>query len=352
MAKKKVLTYRSLLVIGIAVSLAGIWGCVNKEKEYNGNELELSTWITDWQWGSGLDDFKQLTQGLTSIQVFATYFSSTDQLFYSTDNLEAIPEIMEVSAENSVMNVDLTIVNDRFEENGTVTQKDALLLTRLMATPESRLAHIADIIETVSKFDFQGVEIDYENINSEDWESVCAFYEELYLSLEKMGKTLRIILEPRTPIEQLRLPEGPTYVMMAYNIYGMHSGPGPKANATFIKEVTQKMDNLPGESIIAFATGGFDWADTGEVGAVTEKEAVTRSKKSSNSPIRDEASGSVYFEYLDENNQRHIVWYADDITLAKWIEIANQSGYFKIALWRMGGFEKETIEYINQLKRN
>ncbi|WP_409344172.1 hypothetical protein [Paenibacillus sp. MBLB4367] len=65
-----------------------------------------------------------------------------------------------------------------------------------------------------------GVEIDYEKIRDSDWSKVGIFYEELYRRLQAMGKTLRIVLEPRAPIERLTLPEGPVYVMMAYNLYG------------------------------------------------------------------------------------------------------------------------------------
>lgn len=341
--------YRGLMITGIVVTLFVIWGCTNETKpSAKEREIELSAWITDWQWKSGIEDYRSITNGLTSVQVFAAYFNSTDRLFYTEENIEAIPNIMKIAKEGSLVKVDLTIVNDQFKEDGKAVQKDSDLLTRLMATKESRKAHIDDIVKLAKEYDFRGVEIDYEKVKDADWENICAFYEELYIKLKASGKSLRIVLEPRTPIEKINLPKGPTYVMMVYNLYGYHSGPGPKADHPFIEKMAQKMKQLPGENYLAFATGGFDWPQEGKITALTESEAANLKKISITPAKRDEASGSVYFEYLDKESKKHTVWYADDVTLAQWIESSKKAGYYKIALWRTGGFEQATLDYLNK----
>ncbi|WP_409344173.1 hypothetical protein [Paenibacillus sp. MBLB4367] len=43
---------------------------------------------------------------------------------------------------------------------------------------------------------------------------------------------------------------------------------------------------------------------------MTEKRAAELSRKSIGSPERDAGSGSMRFEYRDENNVKHTVWYA------------------------------------------
>lgn len=351
-SKLKLSRMRGVMMSSLVVSLVIILGCVNLEQEPSPGaterELELSTWITDWQWKSAIKDFRSVTNGFTSVQVFAAYFDSTDHLFFTAENVEAVPKVIEIANESRKVNVDLTLVNDRFVKDGSAVQKDSALITRLMATPESRRAHINDIVNTVTQYDFYGVEIDYEKIKEEDWENVCAFYKELFQRLKSIGKPLRIVLEPRTPIEKLDLPIGPAYVMMAYNLYGTHSGPGPKADFLFIDKMAEKMDQLPGEHFIAFATGGFDWPESGKIIALTEQEAVKLSKRSLQSPKRDEASGVLYFDYLDDGNAMHTVWYADATTLSQWIDRSKKAGYFKIALWRMGGFEQATLDYLNK----
>lgn len=307
----------------------------------------LSAWSVDWQWMSGVEDFKKTASDLGSIQVFAAYFKDGDRLFYTDENKEAIPQIMEVASINRV-SVNLTIVNDRFIAEGAPVLKDSEMVGRLVATKQSRNKHIEDIVELMAIYEFDGVEIDYENIHMKDWSNVCRFYEELFEVMEAKGKSVRIILEPGAPIERLNLPTGPSYGIMAYNLYGAHSGPGPKANLKFIEDVTKQALRLPGEPFIALAIGGFDWSETQAV-QLTEEEIKVLLKRSVHAPIRDVASGSLSFSYTDDNNVKHTVWYADAITLEQWIECILDAGISTIGLWKLGGFDEQMISYINYL---
>ncbi len=308
----------------------------------------LSTWVVDWQWKSGMDDLRSISSGLTNVQVFAAYFDETDHLYFTDQINEAMPVIFDTLKESGLADVDLTLVNDRLNQDGTGVQKDPDLITRLMATDKSRSKHIDEIVDKLTKYNFGGVEIDYEKIKDSDWRNVCDFYTELYQRLHAMDKTLRIVLESRMPIEKLALPKGPTYVMMAYNLYGTHSGPGPKADLAFIIQLAARMDQLPGENIIAISAGGFDWADQGKVTALTEKRASQLSLKSVNPPKRDAASRSVYFDYIDDDLAKHTVWYADEVTLSQWMSTLRQSGYPKIAIWRLGELGEDTLQQLNR----
>lgn len=319
-----------------------------KKEEQGEHNVELSAWIVDWQWESGMDDFKKITEGLSSLQAFAAYFDSTDNLYLTDASREAMPQMIAASKESNQVHVDLTVVNDRIGEDGSAVQKDPALITRLLATDESRNKHINNILDVVAKYDFDGVEIDYEKINDGDWNNVCKFYGELYQRLHSLGKSLRIVLEPRTPIEELALPEGPVYVMMAYNLYGSHSDPGPKADYAFIVELAHRMDLVPGDNFIAFSTGGFDWTEGGKIDAVTERQAAMLSQLSLDAPNRDAASGSIYFHYMDNTETKHTVWYADHVTLSQWIDASQRAGYNKIAIWRLGDLGEATLSHLNQ----
>ncbi|UNK21432.1 glycosyl hydrolase family 18 protein [Paenibacillus sp. N3/727] len=339
-----------IILLSVLVVYAMKWVESDKvtKPEREEHPVDLSAWIVDWQWKSGLDDLRGISDGLTSVQAFAAYFDDTDSLYFTKKHREALPRITEASRQGSLVHVDLTVVNDRIVSDGTTVQKDPTIITRLMATEESRSKHIDNILDVVAEYDFHGVEIDYERIDDSDWSNVTAFYAELYQRLDAIGKSLRIVLEPRTPIERLSLPEGPVYVMMAYNLYGGHSGPGPKADHAFIAKLAGRLDQVPGDNIIALATGGFDWSEAGKVAAVTEQRAVELSQLSLKEPQRDVASGSIYFDYRDDNDVMHTVWYADHVTLSQWIDVAQQAGYDNIALWRLGDLGQETLKELNR----
>lgn len=312
-------------------------------------ELELSAWVVDWKWESGVADLQQIGRKLSRLQVFAAYFDSENRLYFTDDMHEGLPRILETAQNGEVEYVDLTIVNDRWNPDGTAVQKDPGVISQIVASRESQEKHIAEIIDTVERYGFDGVELDYEKIREADWEKVCMLYQELYEHLQAKGKTLRILLEPRAPIERLSLPEGPVYVMMAYNLFGNHSGPGPKADHAFIAKLASRMEVLPGEAAIALSVGGFDWAAGGKVASLTEKQAAELLQRSKAEPQRDAVSGSLHFSYKDDSGVNHTVWYADAETLAGWVSTAKQSGYHHIALWRLGEFEQITLDKLGEL---
>lgn len=147
---------------------------------------------------------------------------------------------------------------------------------------------------------------------------------------------LRIILEPNTPIEDINFGEGPVYVMMCYNLHGSSTKPGEKANPEFINNLIDKMEKVPGTKEFAVASGGFDWDENGKTTSVDEKKAEELLEKYKSEKKRDSTSGCIYFEYIDESNIKHEVWYADKDTLNKWMKVISERGH-KVSLWRLGG---------------
>lgn len=313
-------------------------------------ETQLSTWIADWDWESGMEDLTAVSTSLTSLHAFAAYFDDKDSLYLREDFHQMLPNVM-TTYNGSERKLYLTLVNDLLHEDGTSSQKDTELVDRLMASEESRARHVDEIMAVVEKFGFDGVEIDYEKIGDNTWDSLLVFFNQLYDRLLAKGKSLRIVLEPRAPVESLSLPEGPIYVMMAYNLYGSHGGPGPKSDYRYIKELAQRMDRIAGPKVIALAAGGFDWPDSGKAVAVNEQQATKLAGRSLEPPERDEESGSVYFRYTDGNGMKHTVWYADYLTLKGWIDTAREAGYRQIAIWRLGGLKPATLDFLrNQFK--
>ncbi|PIC56348.1 glycosyl hydrolase [Sporosarcina sp. P12(2017)] len=343
------LTNKKILLI--VISCFFVSGCQEKKQQTMDvsvlDELEFSAWVTEWQWQSGVEDLRQV-QGVDRAQVFAAYFDEEDHVYLRDKMDDAIDAMKKLSKERNIP-LDLTIVNDQFLPDGTVVHKDSELIGRLVETPESRKRHIDNILEYVDAYQFEGLEIDYENISKEDLPNLLQFYKELYDVLQAQGKPLRILLEPNLHVEQYNFPVGPVYVMMAYNLYGGHSEPGPKADDEFIRIVVNKMKTLPGQPVIALSTGGFSWLHgKDEMKTLTETEAEDLAEKSKVIPMRDPSSGGMYFDYQDKHGETFTVWYGDRQTLYQWMKIAAEEGQMRVSLWRMGGMETSTLEFLNK----
>jgi len=308
------------------------------------HRTERSAWLADWRWEAGTEDLQTSAGGLYSLQVFAAYFDPADKLKFTDEFRESLPRIREIASENGLDRLYLTIVNDIVFPDGTESQKDTALVTRLTASGESRGRHIDEIVQAAVSYGFQGVELDYEQIGKDDWPNFVRLVRELHSRLLAEGLAFRVVFEPRAPLETLDLPEGPVYVMMAYNLHGGHSGPGPKANDAFVAEQASRMAKLSVDSYIALSAGGFDWhGKTGKAVSVTERQAAELANRFGAEAVRDSSSGALRFEYEDEEGIGHEVWYADGTTFSQWIRAAQKKGIHNIAIWRLDELGRDTL---------
>jgi spore germination protein len=303
----------------------------NKET-FDVNIDNLSAWVAYWD----LDvqgELMSLDKQLKEISYFAAYFDLNNEL---TMPKQLINYYDKTRHEDYIKY--LTIVNDKINSDGSSSLKNTDLLKSLLADSNLRSKHVKEIIDLTSQYGFNGIEIDYEQIKGdmELWNNYLLFIKELYNECDKIGLKLRVILEPNTPFDNLEFVEGPTYVMMCYNLHGGFSKPGEKANPKFIKELMDKMKSVPGDKKFAIATGGFNWASDGKVTSLSEVEAQGLVKEYVVKEERDTESQGLVFKYTDRNSIEHEVWYADKNTLNSWMKVIEEEGY-GISIWRLGG---------------
>ncbi|MGE7999915.1 glycosyl hydrolase family 18 protein [Lysinibacillus sp. NPDC093190] len=337
----------------ICIALLIITACSNskeapvkaRDELKNKDKLQLSIWLPEWQNKSAIEDVKDSQQGLQDIRVFGAYFNENDQLLLTKDTIEMLKQTQQQF--NELHHVILTLINDYVTDNAPSVQKDSTLLHRLLQNPTSRQQHIDNIMQIVERYNVNGIEIDYEKVAKEDFPEYVRFLEELYKQLSKKDISLHVVLEPRFPFD-VKLPDGPKYTVMAYNVYGYHSGPGAKATFSFLDDLIKKIGKSNQNLAIAFATGGFKWVNQGKTVALTEVEAEELLNKTKAVKHRDQASGAAYFTYLDEQNVKHEVWYADQETLEKWTAYVQKKSYNEVVLWRAGGLGSKTLQWINE----
>lgn len=204
--------------------------------------------------------------------------------------------------------------------------------------------HVKEILAIAETCGADGIDIDYERIGKDPKlvEAFAHFTQLLYLESIPAHKKIRIILEPSMPMDA-PYSVGPEYVVMLYNLYGLHSGPGPKADGPFIEKTIRKMEALPSKKAVAFSNGGCLWKDAGLFGLVkgtprfiTTAEAVRLRDVHQAKPERDEASAALHFSY-QEDGHTYEVWYADEETLDAWTTLAANRGIPSVSLWRLGG---------------
>lgn len=316
-----------------------------------------SAWAPEWLMTQALREANAQKKGLESLQIFAAYFDKEDNAFLSDRILRWIEEEAPRFREKFVQKKDgpqipiyLTIVNDLFDANGKTSFKNPDLVTRLLATPESRGAHIASLLTLVAKGTFDGLDIDYERVKKEDWTTFLQFCQDLNGEIEKQGKYLRVVLEPKKEYYAEPFPEGPEYVIMAYNLFGFHSGPGPKANPELIKRIATWSEGMTPRPRLAFASGGFLWdtekaeKDPDRIRQLTEMEARLLAQKEGIEPQRDKDSHYLVFQFPEKAKKPKVVWYADGETLAFLAKTAKEYGFSDFALWCFAGNRRFSLD--------
>lgn len=297
--------------------------------------VKAGTWVAYWDLEAGGKDLQRMQGKIDKLSYFAAYFNERDQLFVPAELMEKRKETM---GKKTAYESYLTIVNDKQNTEDSATLKDTDVLRQVLTPGATMDKHIQAIIDVTLQGKYDGIEIDYERIWTDEQVAKVfpTFIERLYQKAKTNNLKVRVVLEPGTPFATVTFPTGPEYVVMFYNLYGTHSDPGPKANKAFIEKLAAQMKTLPGEKNAAFATGGCLWEAKGQKSFITEVEAKTLAMTHDSKPQRDKDSQCLFFSYKDSSGS-YQVWYADAETLRYWIGIANQQGISHISLWRAGG---------------
>ena len=301
------------------------------EEEKLSREAGYGAWMTYWDAESALFEEAQFGDRLEELVCFEVFFKENGDWLIPDETRMMLDALRE---HNTMVYVSL--VNDVQMADGTVVQKSSDLLEQLLSSRTARSAHIAQIMELIDQLGISGIELDYENMKSETrlWELYAEFLEELFPILEHNGVRLRAVMECQAP-RYAEFPAGPEYICMCYNLYGYHSGPGPKADRAFLEKLGESWKSVPGEVRMAFATGGFLWAGNTVVKAMTEEEAAEYLEQEGITAKRDAGSGALTARYRAD--QEYSVWYADGETLSVWRDILQAMGYQHFDLFRLGG---------------
>ncbi len=307
-------------------------------------EQGIATWVTYWDPPAALEEALPLAGRMERLVYFAAYFDAEDTPFVPAE-LYDFYDRTQALFPDAMPRRSLSVVNDLLLADGGSSLKDTKLLWRLFDSAQSMRSHAEDLI-SLARFDgFDGIEIDYEALGKDMalWERFTVFLQEMYGQAQAAGLHLRVMLEPGAPIASLDFPAGPDYVMMCYNLYGSHGGPGPKANDAFLNQMVDKMSTLPGVKRFALATGGFDWS-RGSTKALTQQTAEDMAATYGAMPQRDGDSGAMHFDYQDAQGADHTVWYADGETLARWRGIIDGFGAgYGVDIWRLGGNDQVSL---------
>ncbi|MFN0118385.1 MAG: IPT/TIG domain-containing protein [Elusimicrobiota bacterium] len=233
----------------------------------------------------------------------------------------------------------------------------------VLSDPDRRAAHIRDLV-AISALG-QGLEIDYEHVLSSTTVLLTQFMGELRAALPT-EKKLGMVVQPKT---QGGREQGITvdwrgvepYVdylrVMAYYYSWNTSPPGPVITYSKLAQVADYMLNSPTQSIprekarILISLYGWDWpispASPGKLIQFHQAMAIANAKGIT--PQRDPVQDTLYFQYTDDQNVLHEVWFEDVVGHKKRIQQLMDINFPAIDLWNLNTGDPALWEWFKPL---
>lgn len=275
-----------------------------------------AAWLPYWKDTAPLEEAAALADELDRVIAFAAVFDPKGRPILH-DGVEKVLRKSRETFAGRDAKVYLSVVNDQQNGRG-YDSKSKKLLEALLKNDRTLEAHIDDLLLILDQSEADGLELDYENFGSDKklYARYVQLIKQLYDILSRDGLGLRVVMNWDAP-KYVELPEGPEYTVMCYNLYGYHSGPGPKADVNFLKQVADLWRDVPGTVRMAFATGGFLWKGGKVDLALTQQEAETLLAERGVVPQRNASSGALTASFIHEG-KKAVMWYADGETLRRW----------------------------------
>ena len=228
----------------------------------------------------------------------------------------------------------------------------------LLGDEDKRAALRAQIMHFLAAFPaYHGISLDFESLPDQAIPAYTAFVQELYGDLHARNLRLYVTTAAGTDDTTLKAlaANSDGIVLMNYDEHEAESDPGPIASQSwFMANLQRVLKSVPKDKLIcALGNYGYDWTlsipPPPRRGHKAAKPAVLNTEDLPVSDAWQRASDSdadldldydslnPHFAYIDEdNNQRHVVWFLDGVTLLNEMRAARELGLQTFALWRLG----------------
>ncbi|HJY30093.1 MAG TPA: polysaccharide deacetylase family protein, partial [Pyrinomonadaceae bacterium] len=224
------------------------------------------------------------------------------------------------------------LVNEQWEHD---------LLARNIADEQHRQNLIRALTSFVEGNKFAGICVDFEEPPTTSQANLLTFMQELHTTFA--AKNLLVV--QAVPFDdpdwnyKAYSAASDYLILMAYDQHWTGSDAGPVAAQDWFEQklIARMRDLDASKTIIALGNYGYNWNDANkDVDEVTFQEALITARESSAAPAFDSATRNPYFEYDEEDNSHHKVWFLDAVTAYNQMRAASGYKPAGFGIWRLG----------------
>lgn len=215
----------------------------------------------------------------------------------------------------------------------------------MVSTPASRARVEAELLNTVQRYRFAGVTVDFEEVPDAAMPQLLAFQRELATALHAHGLLLTQTVATSTAPDDLRrfAAVNDYLFLMLYDEHYGKGDPGPVASqGWYIERARTMLRSVPAsKAILAIGAYGYDWNDAGPAASgesFTFQEVLAKGRDNPESSHMgfDAVSLNPYMTWTDPDSTDHLVWYLDAATAYNQVRAGRRLGAAGYAVWRLG----------------
>lgn len=316
----------------------------------------------DFQVAAWMQASADLEEAKKSYENNIEIFSSLSPFWYSAQEDGAIEkrgEIMDehlydISGSRSVKIIP-TITNN-FDQDSK--------LSNLLRNEENVEKHIDNIMREVNENNYDGIDIDYENLDAEVKSQFTDFIRSLADKLHQQEKIISISVQAKRSDGNVWSGAGACdfsklgeivdqFRVMTYDFSRTNTSPGPISPIYWFEEVLEyTKSNVPKEKILAgIPFYGYQWCTAGD-GESCQNKGLTWEGVSNiisqYDPVleRNDNSKTPWFLYIDDENNTKVVNYEDHQSVEDKLKVVKDLDIGGIAVWRLGSEDPQNFEAI------
>lgn len=221
------------------------------------------------------------------------------------------------------------------------------LIESFLASPTSQKKLIQSLLQYIQDHHFAGVNIDFEEIPEKSQKQLTAFIKELSTVFHQHNLTVSIDIVGGN--EAYNIPQLTKWVdyivLMAYDEHWEDSEAGPIASLSwFTHAVTKHLQLIPNKKlVIGLGNYGYDWIKNKKGAEEINFQDLMITSDLAQAPISfNQKSLNPTFDYLDEDNKPHSIWFLDAATVFNQLAITQAFHPYGYSIWRLGS-EDPTI---------
>lgn len=236
--------------------------------------------------------------------------------------------------------------------NFNKTDWDGVAVKKLLINKDAQDKMIKSLLALTKKYGFDGINIDFEELNLEDQQPFNNFMKNLYTQFHNQKLIVSQDISPENDdYNPTVLQNYNDYIiLMAYDQHTDRSNAGDISHQEWVEE---QLDNICGKMdankvILALACYGYDWPKNSIGVSVTYDQAIANAFHYNSKIVYDKESANLNYNYTDDAGIAHKVYFTDAATNFNLIRKADDWDIAGIALWRLGSEDRRLWKFISK----